>query len=235
MANILKLGSLYLDDRPVEIGGNYSPDQIIMLGETIPGKEASWVVVNGMLIANRCMLVNIRWDDLAEQGLVFGKEITVQGFGFKIRLLKVGNKDRVPNEWDAALDAVGESDALWHWSGRYFWGQESVSGFESSRAFRGHSLARFFTWDSPSLRRPKIGFRPILKPLHTNPSDLRPGKDVMAIGRDGYVIGRLVDKTQYDLILRPKAGVAAGVPSFAANMQDGTLAVDRSGILLALP
>lgn len=57
----------------------------------------------------------------------------------------------------------------------------------------------------------------------------------MAIGRDGYVIGRLVDKTQYDLILRPKAGVAAGVPSFAANMQDGTLAVDRSGILLALP
>lgn len=128
MANIIKLGSLFLDGRPVETGMQYVPSQTIEVGEMTPSKEIGWVAVNGLLIADQYLLTNVSWDDLDVQGLVFGKEVTVQGLRFKIRLLKVGSKEDVPNEWDAALDAVGEDDTLWHWDHKFFWGQEPVSG-----------------------------------------------------------------------------------------------------------
>ena len=102
MANIIKLGSLFLDGRPVETGMQYVPSQTIEVGEMTPSKEIGWVAVNGLLIADQCLLTNVSWDDLDVQGLVFGKEVTVQGLRFKIRLLKVGSKEDVPNEWDAA-------------------------------------------------------------------------------------------------------------------------------------
>lgn len=137
MANIIKLGSLFLDGRPVETGMQYVPSQTIEVGEMTPSKEIGWVAVNGLLIADQCLLTNVSWDDLDVQGLVFGKEVTVQGLRFKIRLLKVGSKEDVPNEWDAALDAVGEDDTLWHWDHKFFWGQEPVSGSVSYRAIRG--------------------------------------------------------------------------------------------------
>lgn len=154
MANIIKLGSLFLDGRPVETGMQYVPSQTIEVGEMTPSKEIGWVAVNGLLIADQCLLTNVSWDDLDVQGLVFGKEVTVQGLRFKIRLLKVGSKEDVPNEWDAALDAVGEDDTLWHWDHKFFWGQEPVSGSVSRRVYRGYLSARSFNWSS-SGRRPR--------------------------------------------------------------------------------
>lgn len=70
-----------------------------------------------------------------------------------------------------------------------------------------------------------------MEPLPTDLSDLKHGQAVMAIGRDGCVVGEFVDETQYDLILQPKPGEVAGKATFAVNMQDGTLAIDRNGIL----
>ena len=103
----------FLDGRPVETGMQYVPSQTIEVGEMTPSKEIGWVAVNGLLIADQCLLTNVSWDDLDVQGLVFGKEVTVQGLRFKIRLLKVGSKEDVPNEWDAALDAVGEDEDVY--------------------------------------------------------------------------------------------------------------------------
>ena len=127
-----------------------------------PSKEIGWVAVNGLLIADQCLLTNVSWDDLDVQGLVFGKEVTVQGLRFKIRLLKVGSKEDVPNEWDAALDAVGEDDTLWHWDHKFFWGQEPVSGSVSRRALRGYNSARYWNWSDSSYRNADLGFRPAL-------------------------------------------------------------------------
>ena len=73
MANIIRLGSLYLNDCPAEIGLAYKPGKTISIGETAPGKEIHWVVVNDMLIADRCILTEVSWDDLNAQNLVFGK------------------------------------------------------------------------------------------------------------------------------------------------------------------
>lgn len=231
MANIIKLGSLFLDGRPVETGMQYVPSQTIEVGEMTPSKEIGWVAVNGLLIADQCLLTNVSWDDLDVQGLVFGKEVTVQGLRFKIRLLKVGSKEDVPNEWDAALDAVGEDDTLWHWDHKFFWGQEPVSGSVSYRAFRGHNSARIWNWYDSSCRSANLGFRPALEPLPTDPSAIRHSQEALVIGRAGAVAGSLIDATAYDLVIQPNADGLIGEVSFAAKMQDGTLAVDRSGII----
>ena len=233
MVQTLKFGSLYLDGKPIATRvAKYQPGQAISLGgEASPDIAISWVPVNGMLIADRCLLTNISWDDLNAQGLVFGTEVKIQGFRFTARLLKVGNSEGVPNEWDAALDTVGEDDTLWHWDGRFFWGQESVHESASHRADRGFCTARNWGWDNSSYRYASLGFRPALEFLPADTSDLRHGQEIMAIGRNGCVMGTLMEKTQYDLILQPKPGGVAGEAAFAAVMRDGTLAVDRSGIL----
>lgn len=231
MANIIKLGSLFLDGRPVETGMQYVPSQTIEVGEMTPSKEIGWVAVNGLLIADQCLLTNVSWDDLDVQGLVFGKEVTVQGLRFKIRLLKVGSKEDVPNEWDAALDAVGEDDTLWHWDHKFFWGQEPVSGSVSHRAIRGYTSARHWGWSDSSTRDALLGFRPALEPLPTDPSAIRHSQEALVIGRAGAVAGSLIDATAYDLVIQPNADGLIGEVSFAAKMQDGTLAVDRSGII----
>lgn len=231
MANIIKLGSLFLDGRPVETGMQYVPSQTIEVGEMTPSKEIGWVAVNGLLIADQCLLTNVSWDDLDVQGLVFGKEVTVQGLRFKIRLLKVGSKEDVPNEWDAALDAVGEDDTLWHWDHKFFWGQEPVSGSVSHRAIRGYTSARHWGWSDSSSRHARLGFRPALEPLPTDPSAIRHSQEALVIGRAGAVAGSLIDATAYDLVIQPNADGLIGEVSFAAKMQDGTLAVDRSGII----
>lgn len=231
MANIIKLGSLFLDGRPVETGMQYVPSQTIEVGEMTPSKEIGWVAVNGLLIADQCLLTNVSWDDLDVQGLVFGKEVTVQGLRFKIRLLKVGSKEDVPNEWDAALDAVGEDDTLWHWDHKFFWGQEPVSGSVSYRAVRGCYSARFWSNYGAARSSPGLGFRPALEPLPTDPSAIRHSQEALVIGRAGAVAGSLIDATAYDLVIQPNADGLIGEVSFAAKMQDGTLAVDRSGII----
>ena len=231
MANIIKLGSLFLDGRPVETGMQYVPSQTIEVGEMTPSKEIGWVAVNGLLIADQCLLTNVSWDDLDVQGLVFGKEVTVQGLRFKIRLLKVGSKEDVPNEWDAALDAVGEDDTLWHWDHKFFWGQEPVSGSVSHRAIRGYTSAPHWGWSDSSSRHARLGFRPALEPLPTDPSAIRHSQEALVIGRAGAVAGSLIDATAYDLVIQPNADGLIGEVSFAAKMQDGTLAVDRSGII----
>lgn len=66
--------------------------------------------------------------------------------------------------------------------------------------------------------------------MYTDPSALRHGKEILVIGRDGAVMGNLVDATAYDLVIRPKPDGVVGKNTFAANMRDGTIAVDQQGI-----
>ena len=77
-----------------------------------------WVEVNDgnkkLLISDRCLLVNVTWNQLNEQGLVSGKEITIDGQRYKIRLLSGGTYYRTgtstysggkptTNEWDRII------------------------------------------------------------------------------------------------------------------------------------
>lgn len=230
MEHTLELGSLYLNGKPTALETEYPPGQNISFGDAVPDMAISWVPVNGLLIANRCLLTNISWDDLNAQDLVCGKEIKLCGFRFRVRLLKVGDKEGIANEWDTALNAVGEDNALWNWDGIYFCGQDTVNKSEVCCVLRGYSSARFFNLRSFGLQFAFVGFRPALEPLSTDISALRLGQTVMAIGRDGGVVGELVDETQYDLIVRTKADGVVGAASFVAKAQNNMVAVARNGI-----
>lgn len=229
MANIIKLGSLHLDGHPVEIGTEYVPGQTIRIGDTITGKEIYWVVVNGMLIADRCILTNTSWDDLNAQNLVFGKEITLGEFRFTARPLQVGAEEGIPNEWDAALDAIGEDDALWHWRGKYFWGQESASESSLDRVYRGYRSARRWSWGNASHRSPYLGFRPALVPLFSDTlGDTCNGEKLMLWSNQNIVFGHLEELTDYEVVLSGRDGSLSD--GFGSRLSDGRIVIDRGAI-----
>lgn len=233
MANTIKLGSLYLDDHPVEIGAEYIPGQSIRVGETVPGKESLWVVVNGMLIANRCILTNVSWDDLNANDLVFGKEVVIEGYRYKARLLKVGSEEGDANEWDSALDTVGgEDNELWHWSTTLFWGQEQPAGLNASlRVYRGFNSARYFYWISSDYRDALLGFRPVLVPMSTEqPVPDLLGHPLKLWGGQNIVWGYLEDVTDYDIVLSRWHGTVLDNPSCGWAIVDGKLVVTREAI-----
>ena len=254
MANIIGMGSLYLDGCPAEIGSKYNPGQAISIGETAQGKEIHWVVVNDMLIADRCILTEVSWDDLDAQSLVFGKGVSIGGFSFTARLLQVGTKEDAPNEWDSALDTVGEDNSLWYWEDMFFWGQEAATGTASSRAYRGYTSARTFYCTSSSRRSVSLGFRPALVPL---PSDtLWPSSKAMwwlsekvmwddarldeklwlskkkamwmLWGGQNIIFGRLEELTDYEVILSDHGGAMSD--GFGSRLSDGGLVIDRASI-----
>lgn len=237
MANIIKLGNLCLDGHPVEIGTDYVSGQSIEIGDTTSGQRITWVVVNGMLIADRCILEDISWDDLAAQGLVFGKEVTIRGFRFIVRLLQVGTDEGVPNEWDdewdAALDSVGEDDALWHWDRKFFWGQGSVG----QAASRGAPRAPWVLL-SPLLRsvyRVHSAHAPRLPPaLAPSPTEqFAPallGQRLMLWGGQNIADGCLEQVTDYDVVLTDWSGTVLDNPNSGWAIADGKLVAARETI-----
>jgi len=158
------MGSLYFNDTPAAVGSKYD-GQELSIGDTAPGKEISWVEVNGLLIADRCICTYISAEQLDDLGFTKGKPITIDGRQYLCRLLKVGAEPDVPNEWDAALDATSDEDDLWHWEEAFFWGQEPIEDFPAGRANRGCNSARSWNNYSASLRLVRVGFRPVLEPL----------------------------------------------------------------------
>ena len=245
MANIIGMGSLYLDGCPAEIGSKYNPGQAISIGETAQGKEIHWVVVNDMLIADRCILTEVSWDDLDAQSLVFGKGVSIGGFSFTARLLQVGTKEDAPNEWDSALDTVGEDNSLWHWEDMFFWGQEAATGTASSRAVRGCYSARSWYGNYATVSNPYVGFRPALVPLASDtlwPSskamwwlsekvmwdDAHLDEKLMLWGGQNIIFGRLEELTDYEVILSDRGGAMSN--DFGSRLGNGRIVIDRAAI-----
>ena len=136
MANgdVIKLGTLYMGStkiprptrpwrnnyEPYTGAGfgdiqNYSPGVTLEIRNTDvdDAYKMQWIEVNDggkkYLICDRVMLVNISWDDLNAQQLIFGKNVTIDGQQYKLRVLTGGSTYRsdtysggIPttNEWD---------------------------------------------------------------------------------------------------------------------------------------
>lgn len=223
MGTIVKLGTLLLDGICNAPGSEYRPNQEISFGL---GKDLRWVVVNGLLIADRSLLVNISWDDLNRQNLVFGKPVTINGQQFLCRLLKIGDSDTVPNEWDSALEMTNEEDSLWHWSQAFFWGMENIQS--SYHPYRGCSSARCWSWNIASSRSALIGFRPALEPLPAE--QLAAGDRVCAIGGQSALYGKILEFTDYDIVLRPRPRSKTSTldnGKFYTRMPDGTVVIEH--------
>lgn len=206
MAEVIEIGTLYFNGRPQKVGVKYNGERL-SLGPTVPGKAIQWVKANGLLIADRCVCTQISWGELDFIGLVFGTIIQIDGRWYLCRCLKVGAEGGVPNEWDAILEKVGESNDLWHWKDAFFWGQETLGNLGNQawgRAVRGGYWASYWNSYISTSRLANIGFRPALEPLIPAPLDYGPivGTEITPMGPDyKFVSGRLVAFTDYDLVL----------------------------------
>ena len=78
----------------------------------------------------------------------------------------------VSSDLDTNLNTTDHNSThnqLWHWVGVYSWCQETWAENASYRAFRGFSSARYWNGNSATYSRPRLGFRPVLEVLNTDP------------------------------------------------------------------
>lgn len=207
--SVFKFGALYLDDKaqPVpqkpERGGDiplYDGQATISIASGSQEKSITWIKPNDLsiLIADRVLLISVRWEDLKKNGFVEGKPILIGGEFFRCRLLRVGGNENVFNEWDRILDKTGEDDNFWHWKKMFSLGAE-ISAQKTARcAVRGYYSARYWKDVSTVLQCPIVGFRPVLEPL---PSD-NPTPNISLEGLD-FQLSRLPGNDTFCPILQP--------------------------------
>ena len=198
-----KLGSMYFDDvavRPVQV----RETQPFAIGDTVPGKELGWIQDGSILVADRTICLGVTWDDLNERGLIFGVPVSIDGKRYLCRCFKVGSKVDAPNEWNDLLRKFGHSNAIWHWKGHFFWGQESPEGHHGLRVCRGGNDPFGWTFGGEAAESGNCGWRPVLEPLAGIPEDLDTlvSKEIRVYGPDkGPFVGRLKSIDDYDLAL----------------------------------
>jgi len=76
------------------------------------------------------------------------------------------------SDLDTSLNTTDKNsnhNQFWNWVGVYSWCQETYSSNASSRAIRGCNSARYWSYSSASSRRVRVGFRPVLEILNTDP------------------------------------------------------------------
>lgn len=211
-AKIVKLGSVYFDDKPVEVGATYKNGEL-SLGDTTPGQELQWVDDGGYLITDRCVCVNISQNQVLQQGFLFGSPVRIDGRSYLCRCLKVGNKIRRPNEWDDLLLKYGTENSLWHWKDQYFLGQEIPESQSLYCVVRGGTLANNWDMFGTGLRASALGFRPLLQPLAPSAALNKSliGVRVSIYGPQHISFGgELVSFDNYDLVLRGCTPIPAG-------------------------
>lgn len=78
----------------------------------------------------------------------------------------------VSSDLDTNLNTTDHNSThnqLWHWVGVYSWCQETRAENASYRANRGYLSARSWNYYSSGTRGVKVGFRPVLEVLNTDP------------------------------------------------------------------
>ena len=153
----------------------------ISIENTESGKALQWIELTKsdgtkLLVCDRCLVVSISWNNLNSAGLIFGKEVTIDGKKYKLRSLtgSTGASGTYGagcnNEWDNLLDAVGESNDITHWQNMYSWCQETYYNNTPSRSLRGYYSARYYDGGSATNTNTYIGWRPALEVLNAAPS-----------------------------------------------------------------
>ena len=232
MAEIVNLGSLYLNGQPKDLGVEYN-GEVLSFGNTIPGKAIPFVKWGELLVASQCVCSNIRWEQLNKAGYILGRPVKIDGVPYLCRSLKVGDENDVPNEWDSILDDLGEDDSLWHWDDQYFWGQETSRKEASYRAVRGWVSARFWLSYHATARSVDVGFRPVLEPLPPEPliSDALIRADLKVYGSDTAIIGQLVEYTDYDLVMVSNADLRLPQQCQWARRDGKHIIIDRTAVI----
>ena len=111
-----KFGTVYIDGKPVDPGAEYpGGGKKIEIRDSVPGKEITWILFDGKLVADRNILTFVSWDELSENHLVSGQQMYFSGETWTARLIKGGRASFHDNqEMDAMLHAVREAPDMLH-------------------------------------------------------------------------------------------------------------------------
>ena len=141
------------------------------IGDTVQGKEITWLKLGNLWVCDRNILQGISWDTLNEKGYVFGKEVEIDGEKYKLRMLTGSDGNDYgagyDNEWDKLMDEYNEDNELLHYKDMYSWCQETDSDYPSYRSVRGYSTARYCDGYTSSVTASNVGWRPALEKLNT--------------------------------------------------------------------
>ena len=168
-----KFGTVYHNDKACEPGLCFINSNKIDLGDSVNGKEISWVKYKDMYIADRCVSTAISWNKLNEQGFVYGVPVKIDGRHYLCRCLKIGTRKNEDCEWNDILRELGDSNVIWNWRHMYFWGQEVPATKpnrrqihrDSYRVVRGFYSARAWDCNLTTNQGVFVGFRPVLEPI----------------------------------------------------------------------
>lgn len=141
------------------------------IGDTVAGKEITWLKLGDLWVCDRNILQGVSWETLNEKGLVFGKEVEIDGEKYKLRILtgSDGNDygEGCNNEWDRLMDEYNEDNNLLHYDNMYSWCQETDCDYSSSRSVRGYGSARGCNDHNATSTSASLGWRPALEKLNT--------------------------------------------------------------------
>lgn len=141
------------------------------IGNTVAGKEITWLKLGDLWVCDRNILQGVSWETLNEKGLVFGKEVEIDGEKYKLRILtgSDGNDhgEGCNNEWDRLMDEYNEDNDLLHCDNMYSWCQETDYDYSSYRSVRGYNSARIYEVSNAADAGTSVGWRPALEKLNT--------------------------------------------------------------------
>ena len=140
------------------------------IGDTVAGKEITWLKLGDLLVCDRNILQGVSWETLNEKGLVFGKEVEIDGDKYKLRILtgSDGNDygEGCNNEWDRLMDEYNEDNDLLHYDNMYSWCQETDCDYASIRSIRGCNSALHYNGYNATYTYTSLGWRPALEKLN---------------------------------------------------------------------
>ena len=204
-------GSLYVNEIPADDTRD-ARNCYFRIGDTCENRLYSlpWIRVRGIWICDRTVATGIHLNKLdTRYRYLFGNVICIDTVPYLCRSLRVGSNIDEDNEWDMALDEVGEDDEIWHWSQAAFFGQERCQGNITKGVARGGRSPRNWRPIGHEIVDKELGVRPVLEPLAQvdKLSAGLVGQTVFACSGCDMVAGQLMDYTDYDLVLRPNTAI----------------------------
>lgn len=231
MADIVKFGTLYLDDKPQIADIEYNGEGTLSIRSTANRNPLRWIRWRNLLISDRVVCTNISWDRLDEMGLIYGTGAIINGDRYICRSLNVSTSPGPPNEWNAAMRDVGDDNDIWHWQGNMTFGQARRE-MNTKTPIRGFESPWHMSYISTEVGDPHVGWRPVLEALGNPLGNLKPllGQQVKLWGPKLEIIsGTLASFDDYDIVLKEPIGALTGFHWTAEN--DANIIIERTSLM----
>ena len=167
--DIVCFGTLLLDGATVfDVGRREVQEwngEDISFRDTKPGKGISWLYIKekGYFISQRCLLTNISWQDLFEQGFAYGKKIRINEREYYCRL-PIVDMENPDNEWDSVVSLFNQGrEAAFPTRKMYSWGLDSQKDSPDEKIIRGYCSPTSWSSIDKECRDARIGVRFVLE------------------------------------------------------------------------